>query len=228
MKEGLQKRLNNIENKSEKQLELIENKEQKQLRIKSVIDIFDDNLSQKAKNYMLNKLNNQEKSINYKRLNFKRDKNLEFDLRDNKPLKELFKGIYYWKLLIDRAGDIKKEFACALTALEKYKLTKPEHIDDKLKQEDNARRFYNGSEIIINAFKNEIFPFYHEKSQFEDEDKNDIRDENGLIDCRKLNRLITLKERYMDNDLIRKHFQAQNMSTLLKKVFKVRDKIKTN
>ena len=51
MKEGLQKRLNNIENKSEKQLELIENKEQKQLRIKSVIDIFDDNLSQKAKNY---------------------------------------------------------------------------------------------------------------------------------------------------------------------------------
>ena len=75
---------------------------------------------------MLNKLNNQEKSINYKRLNFKRDKNLEFDLRDNKPLKELFKGIYYWKLLIDRAEDIQKEFACVLTALEKYKLTKPE------------------------------------------------------------------------------------------------------
>ena len=136
MKEGLQKRLNNTENKSEKQLELIENKEQKQLRIKSVIDIFDDNLSQKAKNYMLNKLNNQEKSINHKRLNFKRDENLDFDLRDNKPLKELFKGIYYWKLLIDRAEDIQKEFACALTALEKYKLTKPEHIDDKLKQED--------------------------------------------------------------------------------------------
>ena len=181
MKEGLQKRLNNIENKSEKQLELIENKEQKQLRIKSVIDIFDDNLSQKAKNYMLNKLNNQEKSINHKRLNFKRDENLDFDLRDNKPLKELFKGIYYWKLLIDRAEDIQKEFACALTALEKYKLTKPEHIDDKLKQEDNARRFYNGSEIIINAFKNEIFPFQHERCQFEDEDKNDIRDEMVLL-----------------------------------------------
>ena len=37
---------------------------------------------------------------------------------------------------------------------------------------------------------------------------------------------MTLKERYMDNDLIRKHFQAQNMSTLLKKLFKVRDKNK--
>ena len=30
----------------------------------------------------------------------------------------------------------------------------------------------------------------------------------------------------MDNDLIRKHFHAQNVSTLLKKVFKVRDKNK--
>ena len=37
---------------------------------------------------------------------------------------------------------------------------------------------------------------------------------------------MTLKERYMDNDLIRKHFHAQNVSTLLKKVFKVRDKNK--
>ena len=63
-----------------------------------MIDIFDDNLSQKAKNYMLNKLNNH----------------------------EVITGSYYWKLLIDRAEDIQKEFACVLTALEKYKLTKPE------------------------------------------------------------------------------------------------------
>ena len=81
------KRLRNIENKCEKQLELIENKEQRQLGIKSVINIFDEHLSQKIKN-MLNQLNNQEKSINYERLNFKRDKNLEFDFRDYRSLKE--------------------------------------------------------------------------------------------------------------------------------------------
>ena len=45
---------------------------------------------------------------------------------NNHEKKELFKGSYYWKLLIDRAEDIQKEFACVLTALEKYKLTKPE------------------------------------------------------------------------------------------------------
>ena len=60
-------------------------------------------------------------------------------------------------------GDIQMKFAGVLTALEKYKPTKPEYIDEKLKVLDNAGRFYNGREMIINAFKNEIFPFYHEK-----------------------------------------------------------------
>ena len=70
--------------------------------------------------------------------------------------------------------------------------------------------------MIINAFKNEIFSFYHEKSDFEDEDRNDIRDKNSLIDYKKLDRLISLKERDINEELIRKHFQVQNLSTLFK------------
>ena len=70
--------------------------------------------------------------------------------------------------------------------------------------------------MIINAFKNEIYSFYHEKSEFEDEDRNDIRDKNSLIDYKKLDRLISLKERNINDDLIRKHFQVQNLSTLFK------------
>ena len=54
------KRLTNIEKKSENQIELIENKEQKPLGIVSVINIFDEDLSQNVKN-MLTKINNQEK-----------------------------------------------------------------------------------------------------------------------------------------------------------------------
>ena len=70
--------------------------------------------------------------------------------------------------------------------------------------------------MIINAFKNEIYSFYHEKNEFEDEDRNDIRDKNSLIDYKKLDRLISLKERNINDDLIRKHFQVQNLSTLFK------------
>ena len=40
--------------------------------------------------------------------------------------------------------------------------------------------------MIINAFKNKIFPFYHEEDMFEGEDEDDNRDENGLINYNKL------------------------------------------
>ena len=99
------KRFKSIENKSEKQLKFIENKEQNQLSIKSVINIFDETYLKKQK-ICLNA--NQEKSINYKRLNFKRDKSMEFDFREYKSLKKRFKEIYYWKLSIDRTEDIAK------------------------------------------------------------------------------------------------------------------------
>ena len=65
---------------------MIKNKDSKQLGIKSVVDVFGDEWSQEAKInlYILSK---QEKSIDYKRLNFKRDKNLEFSFRDYKSLR---------------------------------------------------------------------------------------------------------------------------------------------
>ena len=75
------KRLKNIEDKKEKQLRMIENKDSKQSDIKSVINIFDEELSQETMN-MLIKLNAQEKSIDYKKLTFKRNKNVEFDFTD--------------------------------------------------------------------------------------------------------------------------------------------------
>ena len=68
----------------------------------------------------------------YNRLNFKRDKNFEFDFRDYRSLKELFKEIYYWKLWTP-AEDMQKQFASVLTALEKYKPKKPKYIDKKSK-----------------------------------------------------------------------------------------------
>ena len=64
--EGLLKRLKNIEDKTDKQLN--ENKDS-QLGIKSISYTVKEELSQEAKN-MLEKLNNQEKFINYRKLNF--------------------------------------------------------------------------------------------------------------------------------------------------------------
>ena len=52
---------------------MIEDKQSKQWGLKSVIDVFDDDWSQEGK-YILYTISNQEKSIEQKRLNFKRDK----------------------------------------------------------------------------------------------------------------------------------------------------------
>ena len=61
-KEGLLKRLKNVEGKNEEQLKMIENKKNDQLGIKSVEDIFDEELSHKAKN-VLSKMSFLEKMI---------------------------------------------------------------------------------------------------------------------------------------------------------------------
>ena len=86
---------------------------------------------------------------------------------------------------------------------------KRDYIVRKLKFLHNGRSFYNGREMIFYAYNNEIFPFYHEKSGFEDEDKNDIRDENGLIDYKINDRPISLKERGINNYLIRNNFKLK-------------------
>ena len=107
-----------MKDKIEEQLKMIENKESKQLCIKSVINVFGDELSQEVKN-VLYTLSNQEKSINCKILSFKRDKNLVFDFRDYRYLTELFRDIYYKNFIIEEAERVQYEFNPVLDDLKK-------------------------------------------------------------------------------------------------------------
>ena len=174
-------------------MNIFENKDSNQLGIKSVTNIFDEELSQEAKNILI-KLNAKEETIDYKRLSFKRDKNLEFDFRDHKLLKEFFKDIYYKKFSTEEAEIIQEEFNVVLTALEKYKPRV--YKNKKLKLLKNVKRFYDGRKMIINAFKNKIFPLYHER----------------------LERLIFLKRSDVNDKLVKKHFLVQDLEVLLKEI----------
>ena len=80
---GLLKRLKNIEDKTNRQLE--ENKEN-QLGIKSIGQTVKEELSQEPKN-MLEKLNNQEKLINYKKLGFRGGNNKDYDFTNFSSLR---------------------------------------------------------------------------------------------------------------------------------------------
>ena len=90
------KRLKNIEDKTDNQLK--ENKDS-QLGIKSIGYTVRQELSQEAKN-MIEKLNNQENLINYKKLSFRGGNNKDYDFTSFISLREFFRAIYYGELLI--------------------------------------------------------------------------------------------------------------------------------
>ena len=124
-KERLLKRPKNIEDKSEEQLKAIENKKDNQLGIKSMAHILDEKLSQEAKN-LLTKLNSQE--VKYAKLDFKGDKELQFEFGDYRSLKELFKAIYYRNPSIDKAERIQDKYEAIVTVLEKHKPRNPDYV----------------------------------------------------------------------------------------------------
>ena len=99
------------------------------------------------------------------RLNFKRDKNVEFNFRDYKSLKELFKDIYYKKFSIEVEEGVQDECKAVLDKLEEYNSGNPEHKKVKINLLDNAKKLHDGREVIINAFQSKIFPLKYDEEK---------------------------------------------------------------
>ena len=111
------KRLKNIEDKTDRQLE--ENKGNK-LGVKSIGYAVKEELSQEAKN-ILEKLNNQEKLINYKKLSFTGGNKKDYDFTNFSSLRELFRTIYYGEILIPGGEREQDEFNESLRLLKEYR-----------------------------------------------------------------------------------------------------------
>ena len=82
--EGLLKGLKNIGHQSK----IVDENKSSQLGVKSIGYIVKEELSQEAKS-VLEKLNNQEKLINYRKINFRGGNNVDYDLSNFRPLREL-------------------------------------------------------------------------------------------------------------------------------------------
>ena len=152
--EGILKRLKNIEDKTDQKLN--ENKSS-QLGVKSIGYAIKEKLSQQAEN-MLEKLNNQEKLIDYRKLNFKGGNHVDYDFSNFRPLRELFRVIYYGDVIIPGAEREQNEFDDMLEIIKPYrpkKDSKYKKIKDDLVI--NAQKFYDRREMIINAFKDKKF-----------------------------------------------------------------------
>ena len=91
----------------------------------------------------------------------------------------------------------------------------------------NVKNFYKGRQKIIEGFKDKIFPYNIDEEWEKDvryenevEEVNNVRNENGPIDSKKINRLTDAKERDINDELVRNHFLVQDLGDLLEKLQK--------
>ena len=93
------------------------------------------------KNYLKKQKICPRKIVDYRKLDLRRDNNLEFYFSDYRSLKELLlKAIYYRNLSIDEAERIQDEYEAQLVALERYR---PGNSDYETKRENllnNAKK----------------------------------------------------------------------------------------
>ena len=154
-KEGLLKRLKNIEDKNEKPLE-VKNKANE--NIKEVTDFVDQPLSFEAKE-LINEIKTIQKNVDYRKLKIKGGNNVDYDFSDYKTFKELFRDLYYKETTIDEVERKQDEFNGVIDALKNYTPRDNKYVKAKNKLLNNVKKFYEGREKIIEGFKNEVFPF---------------------------------------------------------------------
>ena len=95
-----------------------------------------------------------------------------------------------------------------------------------------TKKIYKGREKIIERFKNGIFPINYDDEEEEqtryEEEENKIRNQNGLIDYKRLKGLIDLKNRGINNELVREYVQVQDLGALLEKLKKSKNNTERN
>ena len=135
-------------------------------------------------------------------------------------------------MAIDEAESKQDQFNAVLDVLSDYTPRDEKYSKAKNKLLDNAKNFYEGRGKIIKGFKNGIFPLNYdgvveEQVRYKEEEKH-VRNENGLIDYKKLGRLINLKEREINDELVRKYFLVQYLGALLEKLKKSKKNLERN
>ena len=220
---GLLKRLKNIEGKTDRQLE--ENKDN-QSGVKSVIWTVKEKLSQRAKN-TLEKLNNQEKLIYYKKLYLKGGNKVDYDFTNVNSLRGLFRTIYYRGILISGAEREQNNFDDIIRILKAYRPRKSsKYYKPKQDLLINAPNFYDGREMVFEAFKNKMFllskcHYYPDYVPEEDisSPKSSISSDSEdelLKQYDQLYKAVSNVDNKLDSELIKKYFNKGYLLELFK------------
>ena len=119
-------------------------------RLKNIEDKTDNQLKE-----------NKDSQLGIKSIGYTGGNNKDYDFTNFSSYRDLFRAIYYGEILIPAVQREQDNFDDMIKILKAYRPRK----DSKyygLKQDlaNNVQNFYNGREMIIEAFKNKFFPFY--------------------------------------------------------------------
>ena len=217
-KEGLLKTLKNIGDKN-KVGNKVKNKD-----IKEVTDFVDHSLSFEAKE-LLEEIKTIQKNVDYRKLKIKGGNMKDYDFSDYKTFKELFRDLYYKNLTIDEVESKQDEFNVVLHVLKNYSPKHDKYATLKNNLVDNASKFYEGREKIIEGFKNEVFPFYYDRERegrmkYEKEEEQEKKEEEKIFYVNKFNEWVNKQETSTNAELFKKHFNFQRPSDMLKFLYK--------
>ena len=166
-KEGLLKRLKNIEGKNEEELKAIEDQGKKQLEeIKNVktdsksskIIRFFNGLNSEAKE-LLDELKEEKNSINSKRLVCVKSDGTIFNFNVFKISLDFASDIYDDKISLKEAKNSHYKMFELLNNLKEYNPTKLDKIRSREETLNDAEKLYKNRSSIIKAFENGVFPF---------------------------------------------------------------------
>ena len=207
-KEGVLKRLKNIEDKN-----------------KAKNKVKNQPLNSKAKE-LINEIKTIQKNVDYRKLKIRGGKNVDFDFSDYETFKELFRNLYYKKTTINYAERKQDEITGVIGALKVYAPRDYKYVEAKNKLVNNVKNFYKGREKIIVGFKNGILPVYYGNrdrfSEDEDDHDDDVEDEQEKqeqkplkYDYKTLIKQITDEEKDINNEVFKKYFKVQRPSDML-------------
>ena len=163
-KEGLLKRLKNIEDKNEEQLKVLKDQLEKQPIIRKVKNpnfnnvsfrTFSDTKSMKV----FNEIRDEDEIIDYSRLNsITSSKKYTFKFEDFTSLGNLAENIYNGKVSLDIAKQEQRKMENILKGFIDYNPIKDVYKNQKTNILLNAREFYTGRKEVLIPFEENMFP----------------------------------------------------------------------
>ena len=164
LKVELLKRLKNIEGKNKEQLKVIKDELEKQTIISKVKNPNFNNLSFRnllgdKSMKVFNKIRDQDKTIDYSRLNFiGSHKKYHFTFRNFMSLGNLAENIYNGNVSLDAAKQEQRKMENMLENVIDYNPIKDVCKNQKRNILLNAREFCNGRKEVLIAFEENMFP----------------------------------------------------------------------